>query len=395
MDKTAAAALDFDGLRPFSPFISDVHRAWRQKLRQFVDAEIAPDIDEWNATGSCPDELYGKAAASGLLGMGFPAAIGGTPGTDDLYHRIIFAEELHRLGSGVVFADLATLWIALPPVVDYGSDELIDEVVKPILRGEKKIAFAVTEPSGGSDVAALQTLADRHGEQFVVTGSKTLISGLLRADYVLTAVRTGGPGIRGISLLLIDRDSEGIQSKPVRGLSWYNANIGTIEFSKVNVPANHLIGPENGGFKALTRQFNIERFSGVAATLAMSRVCLADAIVFARERKTFGERLIDRQVIRHKLVEMIRQVQAAYAYLDQCVWRFENEQAGIADLGMLKIHATTTLERCARDSLHILGGTAYAGTARAERIFRESRIFSIGGGTEEVLRDLAGRQLGF
>jgi acyl-CoA dehydrogenase len=349
----------------------------------------------WNAKGSCPDELYGKAAASGLLSMGFPAELGGEPGTDDLYHRIIFAEELHRLGSGVVFADLATLWIALPPVVDYGSDELIEEVVKPILRGEKKIAFAVTEPTGGSDVAAIQTQAERNGEQFVVTGSKSLISGLLRADYVLTAVRTGGSGLGGISLLLIERDSEGIQSRPVTGLSWYNANIGTIEFSGVKVPANHLIGPENGGFKALTRQFNIERFSGVAATLAMSRVCLADAIAFARERRTFGQRLIDHQVIRHKLVEMIRRVQAAYAYLDQCAWRFENEQAGIAELGMLKIHATTTLERCARDSLHILGGTAYTGGARMERIFRESRIFSIGGGTEEILRDLAGRQLGF
>ena len=391
----ANAQLGFDELRPPSPFITEVHGAWRDRVRGFVEEAIRPHIDSWDRAGTFPDNVYTKAVAAGVFGMGFPETLGGVNEDADLYHRIIMAEELHRLGSGVVFADLATHWIGLPAVIRFGAKELGETVARSVLTGDKKIAFAVTEPSGGSDVSRLSTKAERKGSDWVVTGEKTLVSGGLRADFVLTAVRTGGPGMGGLSLLLVDTLSPGVSRQPVAGLEWYNRSIASIRFDNVDVPGDRLVGDENRAFAALTDQFNIERFSGIAATLAMSRVCVAAAIEFARERQTFGQRLIDHQSIRHKLVDLIRRIHGAYGYLDQCVWQFENGAVPIADLCLLKVHATKTLEYCAREALHILGGSAYAGTARLERIYREARIFAVGGGTEEVLQDLAARQLGF
>lgn len=393
--RDALTALDFDGLRPPAPLLTDAHAKWREQVREFVSNEIEPNIDHWNSAGTFPDDLYEKAAAAGILGAGFPESLGGMPGDTTLYHRIIFAEELHRLGSGVVFADIATHWIGLPPVIKFGSDELIEDVARPVLAGKKKIAFAVTEPSGGSDVAQIKTTAVRSKSGWLVNGSKALISGAMRADYALVAARTGGAGMGGISLLLVDTSQAGVTRQPTAGLGWYNRSIGSIGLQDVKVAADWLIGPENKGFAGLTGQFNIERFSGIAAALALCRVCLADAIAFARERQTFGKRLIDHQVIRHKLTDMVGKIHAVYAYLDQCVWRFEQGDQAVADLCLLKVQATTTLEHCARESLHILGGTAYSEHSRAERILRESRIFAVGGGTEEILRDLSARQLGF
>lgn len=388
-------ALDFDGLRPPSPFLTPEHDAWRAHLRGFVDQHIAPHLDAWDAASDFPDSLYRDAARAGLSGMGFREDLGGTGERVDLYHRILFAEEFFRMGSGVVFADLATPWIALPPIISGGTPEMLDRVARPVLAGDRKIAFAVTEPGGGSDVSAFTTTAERRGESFVVNGGKTLISGALKADFLLAAVRTGGPGAGGLSLLLIETDRPGVSRGPVAGLQWYNRNNGWIRFDQVEVPATNLVGVENRGFAGLANQFNVERFSGIAATLAMTRTCVAEAIAHARTRQTFGQRLIDHQVIRHKIVDMIQRLKTAYAFLDMLVWRFGRGDVAVADLALMKIQATATLEHCARESLQVLGGAAYTGDNRVERIYREARLFVIGGGSEEILRDLAARQLGF
>jgi len=193
---------------------------------------------------------------------------------------------------------------------------------------------------------------------------------------------------------LIDAASPGIERRVVPGLRWYNASIGTIEFRDVRVPGNRLIGPENKGFAGLAKQFNIERLSGIAATLAMSRTALAEAIAWAQTREAFGKRLVEHQALRHKLVDAVRAIRAAYAYLDQCIWRLQRGENVVADIAMLKVQATRTLERVGREAMHVLGQHAYDGSNRVERIYREARIFAIGGGTEEILDDLAARQLG-
>ena len=391
---TDFSQIDFDTLRPPCWGFDDSVKRWQTKVRDFVDQHIAPSIDAWNRTGTFPDQLYRTAADAGLLGFGFPEEVGGSGEGVPLYHRIVFSEEFHRLGSGVVFADLATHWIALPPVASSGSPELRETVCKPVLAGEKRIAFAVTEPGGGSDVSAMTTSAVPHAQGYRVNGAKTLISGALRADYLLTVVRTEGAGMGGLSLLLIDAHAPGVSMEGVDGINWYSASNASICFEDVVVPKARLIGAPGGAFRLLAPQFNTERFSGIGATLAMARVATADAIDWARHRQTFGQRLLDHQTIRHKLIDMIRRIRVSYAYLDQCVWRFEQRDEPIADLSMLKVQASTTLEHCAREAMQILGGEAYRGTTRIQRIHREARLFALGGGTEEILNDLAARQLG-
>jgi acyl-CoA dehydrogenase len=391
---SSRAAPDFDGLRPPSPLLTEAHALWRARVRAFVTSEIEPNLDQWESAGTFPDSLYESAARQGLLGVGFPERLGGNTEDADPYYRVIFSEELHRPGSGVVFADLATHWIGLPPVVQFGSAELQETVTRPVLAGKRRISFAVTEPGGGSDAGAMLTRADRHDDHWLINGSKTLISGALRADVILTAVRTGGAGAGGISLLLIDANSPGIERRAVPGLRWYNGNNGTIDFRDVRVPLDRLLGDENRGFAGLAKQFNIERLSGIAATLAMSRTAVAEAIAWARQREAFGKKLVEHQALRHKLVDMVRGIRVSYALLDQCIWRLQRGDAAVADIALLKVQATRTLERCARDAMHVLGGQAYAGTTRVERIYREARIFALGGGTEEILDDLAARQLG-
>ncbi len=386
---------DFDELRPRASGIRKDHEQWRQTLRGFVDEHIAPHIDSWSDAGTFPDSLYEEAARSGLLGFGFPEELGGWSQKADLYHRIIFAEEFHRLGSGVVFADLATHWIGLPPVVDHGAPELRETVVRPVLTGRQRIAFAVTEPGGGSDVSAFTTTATPDGDDYLLSGAKTLISGALRADWLLVVAKVPGHDKGGLTLFLVDASADGVDVSPVSGLKWYSASNGTIELDSVRVPAAMRVSGVGQAFSGLTKQFNIERFSGIASALALARVATADAIAWAQERRAFGKRLVDHQSLKHRLVSMVREIRAAYAYLDQCVWQFENGEVPVADLCMLKVHATGVLERCAQGAMHVLAGEAYRGNRRVQRIHREAQIFTVGGGTEEVLNDLAARQLKF
>jgi acyl-CoA dehydrogenase len=283
--------------------------------------------------------------------------------------------------------------IGLPPVVHWGSEALRSRVVPPVLAGEKHIALGITEPGGGSDVAAIATAARRDGDSFVVTGSKAYITGGMRADWVSTAVRTGEPGPGGISMLLIPTDLPGFSRTPLeRKMGWWASDTASLHFDGVRVPAEYLIGPENRGFAVIMSNFNGERMAMAAGMEALGRVCLEEAVTWARQRNTFGQRLADHQVIRHKIAQMKQRLNATQAYLRSC---FETVQAGNADPGdiaLLKVQASETLEFCAREAMQILGGAGYLRGHRVERIYREVRVNAIGGGSEEIMRDLAARQ---
>jgi acyl-CoA dehydrogenase len=243
-------------------------------------------------------------------------------------------------------------------------------------------------------VAQLKTRAVREGDHYVVNGSKMFITGGMRADWFTTAVRTGGPGMAGISLLLIDAASPGISRTNLRKQGWWASDTAEIGFQDVRVPVDNLIGGENQGFIGIMLNFNGERLGMAAGATAYARVCLEEAVIWARERQTFGKRLADHQVIRHKIAEMVRQINATQAYLEICAWRVQNGETPAADLALLKVQATLTMEYCAREAMQILGGTGYMRGGRVERIYREVRVNAIGGGSEEIMRDLAARQLG-
>ena len=285
--------------------------------------------------------------------------------------------------------------IGLPPVANYGSDAMKQEVIPPVLAGEKRISLGITEPSGGSDVANLQTTAKRDGEYYIVNGSKTFISGGTRADWLTTAVRTGEDGIGGISLLLIPMNSAGVSfTKLDKKQGWWCSDTATIYFDNVRVPAANIIGEENQGFLPVVHNFNTERLSIVALALGASKECMSEAADWAVERKTFGKPLSKHQVIRHKFAEMLKRINATQAYMDICAWQMTQNTLQPKDISMLKVQATETMEFCARESMQIMGGISYMRGSKTERYYREVRVLAIGGGSEEIMRDLTGRQLG-
>ena len=381
-------------VRSKSPFYTEEHEAWRRTLRRFVDREIAPFVNEWDEAETFPRELYGKASEIGLLRLGFPEEYGGIPDKDP-FLSIISSEELNRPACGGVAASLMSHSIGAPPIAAAGSSELKARVLPSILRGDKISCLAITEPSGGSDVAAIQTTARRDGDHYVVNGSKIFITSGMRADYCTVAVRTGDEGIGGVSLLLIEADRPGFHRSELAKMGWWSSDTAALYFDDVRVPVGNLIGEENQGFRTIMLNFNSERLGMAAGANMNARVALEEAAAYARERHTFGKRLADHQVIRHKLVEMTRAVNATQAYLEMTAWRIAQGESPVADLAMLKVQATQTMEFCAREAMQIFGGAGYVRGHKVERIYREVRVNAIGGGSEEVLRDLAAKKLKF
>lgn len=391
--------LDFDATRLPSPHLTESHEAWRRTVRAFVDKEIAPFVNEWDEAEGFPRELHKKAAEIGLIGLGYPEEYGGVREGVDLFHSLIASEELARAGAGGLIAGLMTHGIGLPPVIALGSEELKRRIAPPVLAGDKLIALCVTEPSGGSDVASIRTRARREGGDYVVNGEKTYITSGMRADYLTVAVRTGGDdpdkrGAAGLSFLLIEADRKGVARTKLDKMGWWMSDTATIHFDDVRAPAENLIGVENGGFAGIVANFNMERLSMATQAIAFARVCIEDAAAWARERQTFGKPLVKHQVIRHKLAEMVRRTHASSALLDNCAWRVRKGETPVAELSLLKVQATRTMEFCAREAMQILGGAGFIRGQRIERIYREVRVMAIGGGSEEIMLDLAARQMG-
>lgn len=373
------------------PYYTEDHRAWRATLREFIEREIMPHVNDWEEAGEFPRELYKKAGEVGLLGLGYPEEFGGTP--VDNFFNIVTSEEMARIGAGGINASLMVHSIGLPPVLATGSAALKQRIAPSVLSGEKIHALAITEPSGGSDVANIKTRAEADGDDYLVNGSKMFITGGMRADYYTVAVRTGGEGRSGISLLLIERDRPGFTRTSLKKQGWWASDTAALYFDDVRVPKSNLIGEENKGFVGIMSNFNSERLGMAAGANAFARVCLEDALAWARERKTFGQRLADHQVIRHKFSEMARKINATQAYLEQCAFRVQSGERPVADLSLLKVQATQTMEFCAREAMQILGGAGYMRGCRVERIYREVRVMAIGGGSEEIMRDLVARQM--
>ncbi len=376
-----------------SPFYSDEHEAYREVVRQFTEKEIAPHVHEWDLAGEVPRDLYRKAGAIGLFGDGFDAEYGGH-GQSDALMRLVLMEELCRGGSGGVVAALFSNYIGLPPIQRFASDELKARVITPCQSGEKIAALAITEPSGGSDVARIKTTARRDGDEFVVNGSKTFITSGMRADFFTTAVRTGPEGAGGLSLLLIEGDRPGLDRTKLDKMGWLASDTATLYFDDLRVPVTNLITEENAGFSAIVNNFNAERMDLAVQSTAFSRVCFDEAVAWARERETFGKRLADHQVIRHKLAEMDRYINASKAWLELLSWRLNQGDNPVAEIAEAKVNATLCFEFCAREAAQILGGASYLRGDTVERLYREVRVQAIGGGSEEIMRDLASRQLG-
>jgi len=371
------------------------HILFRDNVRRFVADQIAPHVNTWDEAQAFPRALYRAAANVGLLGLGYPEAYGGTP--SDTWYRLIATEELARAGSGGLVASLFSHNIGLPPVLAHGSEALKQRVIPPVLAGEKIAALAITEPGGGSDVARLRCSARRDGNHWVIDGEKTFITSGLRADWITLAVRTGSKGATGISLIAVPGDVPGLERHALSKMGWWCSDTAHLRFTACRVSADHLIGEENSGFRAIMENFNGERLMMSAIANAFAQVCFDEALDWARQRHTFGTALVEHQVIRHKLVDMRMRIASTRAWLHALIVRSEAGETGaewVAELCMLKNHATQTMQFCADQAVQILGGMGFMRGTKSERIYREVKVMMIGGGAEEIMKELAARQLG-
>ena len=372
------------------PFDTAERRQLRELTRAFVTREVLPYLDGWERAGEVPRDLHLSAGRIGLLGVGFPEAVGGQGG--DLLDTIVVTEELIQAGgsSGLVAA-LFTHGIAVPHIVANGDPGQIGRFVRPALRGTSIGSLAVTEPDGGSDVAAIRTTATRDGDGYVVNGSKTYITSGARADFVTTAVRTGD----SLSLLVVEKERDGFTvTRRLEKMGWHCSDTAELSYVDVRVPVGNLIGPQGSGFAQLMRHFATERLSLAVQAYATAQRCLDLTLAWVRDRHTFGRPLAGRQLVRHRLAEMARHIDTARTYVRHTAQRVATGERLVTEVAMAKNTAVLACDHVVDQAVQLHGGLGYLRDAEVERHYRDARILGIGGGTTEIMNEIIAKQLG-
>jgi acyl-CoA dehydrogenase len=369
--------------------------ALRRVVRDFADREVLPHLDQWEADGELPRELHKRAADAGLLGVAFPESAGGQGGNG--IDAAIVTEELLGAGaSGGLLASLMTHGIALPHIIGSGNADLVDRYAKPTLAGELIGSLAVTEPDAGSDVAAIRTRAVRDGDSYVVNGAKTFITSSTRADFVTTIVRTGDDPHRGLSVIVVDTDTSGFSvTRRLDKMGWLCSDTGELSYVDVRVPAANLVGAEGSGFIQVAQNFASERLGLAVHAYAMAARALDLTIDYVRQRVAFGQPLIAKQVVQHKLVEMKRAVEVSRVYTRHVLERHVAGEQVFADAALAKNQCVETCEFVVNEAVQLHGGAGYMRGTEVERHYRDARILGIGGGATEVMNDLIAKALGW
>jgi acyl-CoA dehydrogenase len=400
------------GYRAVMPPFTDEHEELRDSVGRFVSKEIAPHVEEWEEALEFPRELFARCGELGFLGLKFPERYGGQGGT--YIHDAVWIEELSRSGgSGGVAAGLnAHAQIAMPPVFNFGTDEQRRRWVAPGIRGELVGALGITEPGAGSNVADIRTTARRMNGGYVVNGSKTFITNGVRADFLVCAVRTSEKGgHHGLSFLVLEREMPGYEvTRKLEKLGWHSSDTGELSFTDVEVPAENLLGAESQGFYMIMANFQWERLAmALGAVGGMQRVFEA-TLRYAKEREAFDRPIGRFQAIRHKFAEMATRIEASRAITYNALRLFSSgQEEGVAasdprrvieatsgslrEVTMAKLFTQRALLEVADECLQIHGGYGYMREYGIERAVRDARLGPIGGGTDEIMKEILGRQL--
>ena len=369
--------------------------ALRATAREFTRREVVPHLQHWEDAGEVPRDLHLRAGELGLLGVGFAEEVGGSGG--DLADSVAMQESMFAAGaSSGLMAALFTGGIALPHIAALGEADLVERFVRPTLAGSLIGSLAVTEPDGGSDVASIRTTARRDGGDYVVNGAKTFITSAVRGDFVTAAVRTGGPGHAGISLLVVEKGTPGFGvDRQLAKMGWHCSDTAELSFVDARVPAANLVGAENSGFAQIAEQFVVERIALAVHGYGIAARSLELTADYCRTRQTFGRPLISRQSVQHTLVEMRRQVEVSRAYTHDVVRRHLAGDNVVAEAALAKQTAVEAASYVCDRAVQLHGGTGYLHGIEVERHYRDARLLPIGGGSTEVLTDLAARLLGY
>ncbi len=369
-------------------FETEEHAALRRSVRRFAEEQLAPYSADWEEAESFPVELYAAAAEAGITGIGYPEEYGGSGG--DLSHLIVASEELLLAGRSVgTIVGLGSHSIAVPPILIAGNDEQKQRFIPPVLRGEKICALAVTEPGGGSDVARLRTRAVREGDFYRISGTKTFITSGVRADWVTLAVRTGEEGHGGLSLIVVERGTPGFSvSRALKKTGWWASDTAELMFDDVRVPVENLIGEEGSGFFTMMQNFASERLLLAGQCVAIAELALAESLIWVRQREAFGRPIAGFQVTRHRLAEMATRLRASRAMVNEAVQR---TLAGESTAGLAAMTKNTATDMCSfvcDAAVQLHGGYGYMRESLVERLYRDARLYPIGGGTREIMNEL-------
>jgi acyl-CoA dehydrogenase len=377
---------------PEPPF-TDEHEDLRASVRAFVARELAPHAQEWEDARWFPDEVFGKLAASGFLGLKYPERYGGEGG--DCLHDAVFTEELSRCGSGGLAAGIgAHVGIATPPIWRFGTEEQKQRYLVPAIRGEKIAALAITEPDAGSDVASIRTRARRVDGGFVLDGEKTYITNGVRAHVIVTAVKTTEQGgHHGISFLIVER-GEGVVSSKLEKMGWHASDTATIAFEEVFVPEENLLGREHEGFKLIMANFQWERLLMALGAVGGMQAAFEKTLAYARERTAFGRPLTGHQAIRHKLADLATTLHTCRTVTYDALRRYAAGEEPVREVTMAKLLTQRAAFDFMDECLQIHGGAGYMREYGIERAARDARLGPIGGGTDEIMREILAKAIG-
>ena len=379
------------GLPPFG----EEHEELRASVRRFVANELAPPAQRWEDERWFPNEVFHKLAAVGYLGLKYPEEYGGQGG--DHLHDAVLVEELPRAGSAGLGAGVgAHIGIATPPVWKFGTEDQKRRFLEPAIRGERIAALGITEPDAGSDVAGIRTRARRVDGGYVVNGSKTFITNGVRADFVVTAVKTTDEGgHQGLSFLILEKGMEGFAvSRKLEKMGWHASDTAELAFQDVFVPEENLLGEENRGFYLIMANFQWERLLMALASVGGMEATLERTIEFARERRAFGRPIAKHQAIRHKIADMAVRLESGRAVTYNALRLFHEGHDAVREVTMAKLKTQRDCFEVADIALQIHGGAGYMKEYGIERAARDARLGPIGGGTDEIMKEILGKSFG-
>ncbi len=377
-----------------NPFDTEERKTFREMVSKFLEAEIWPYVDEWDEAGEYPHEINEKVCELGVFGFGIDEKYGGL-GFDDQFMRKDVSVEMGRTSAGGLFASVGSRNIMLGPLTELANEKIKLKALPDLMSGKKGGSLGITEPGGGSDVARMKTTARKDGNEWVLNGSKTFITGGMQASYFVIGARTGKEGLGGISLFFVEADTPGFTRSSIdKKMGWWSSDTATLYFDNCRIPADNLMGEENKGFLSIMNNFNYERYMMGAQMLGMAKRCFEECVQYSQERQTFGKNLIEHQVIRHKLADMSAKIDAMDAYLNQVAQLMNDGEMPVAEISKIKFYCSECIESIASEAMQIFGGAGYLRGNAVERIYREVKVMAIGGGSKEIMKDLTVKQLG-
>lgn len=376
-----------------SYYFNEEHESFRQTIRQFLQAEAIPNIDQWEADGKIPREFWKKFGEMGYFGLCYPEEYGGS--NLDFFYNVVMCEEISKVFSGGFTITAAVqAFMSTPYIMKHGSDYLKENYLKPAIAGEKIGCIGITEPGAGSDAANIQTRAKKEGDYYIVNGSKTFITNGIYGQFVILVCKTNPEaGAAGVSLLVLDLDAEGVSKNKLKKLGWHASDTAELHFDNVKVPVKNLLGEEGKGFYYLMGGLQLERLSAGIMGYASCESIVEYSLKYMNERSAFGRTINKFQVLRHRVAQLAAEIECIKIFTLQTCKMHEQGKYVVKECSMVKLIATELADKVMYQCLQFFGGYGYMEEYKVARAFRDSRIGTIGGGSSEIMREIIAKMV--